>query len=85
MLDLWEKDYTMIYKMWSYALSTPINKGVWTPPPEEKFSVPPSSTEQTQNHRVMNWVIKKNPNQGIFPVASKSGRLDGKVFFTQYK
>jgi hypothetical protein len=71
--------------MWSYALSTPIKKGVWNPPPEEKIAVPPAASEQTQNHRTLNWLISKNPNHGIFPVASQSGRQGGKVFYPQYK
>jgi hypothetical protein len=71
--------------MWSYALSTPIKRGVWNPPPEEKFPVPPSSSEQTHHHRVMNWLISKNPNHGIFPKPAQSGRPEGKVFYTQYK
>jgi len=71
--------------MWSYALSTPIKKGVWTPPPEQKIPVPPPASEQTQNHRVMNWLISKNPSHGIFPMPSQSGRPEGKVFYTQYK
>ena len=71
--------------MWSYALSTPIKKGVWNPPPEEKIAVPPAASEQTQNHRTLNWLVSKNPNHGIFPVASQSGRPQGKVFYPQYK
>ena len=71
--------------MWSYALSTPIKKGIWIPPSPEKFSIPPSSTEKTTDHHIMKWLINKNPNYGIFPQNSESGRQIGKHISREYK
>lgn len=59
--------------MFSYALSTPIKKGVWVPPPPIKESVIPYSGEQTQDHRLMTWLIKPKNNQ-IVP-NPQSGRM----------
>jgi hypothetical protein len=60
--------------MFSYALSTPIRKGTWTPPIPVDTPVEPHSSEKNQIHRFMTWLIGKPENYGIFPIKAKSGR-----------
>jgi hypothetical protein len=59
--------------MFSYALSTPTKKGTWTPVEQKPHPYIPYSGEQTQDHRLMTWLIKPKNNQ-IVP-NPQSGRL----------
>jgi len=58
----------------NYALDTPIKRSVWVPEDPKWTPVPPSSGQQTQDHRSMTWLHHKPQNHAIFPKEAESGR-----------
>jgi len=58
----------------NYYLDTPIKKGIFNPPPTEKNPVPKHSSEETQGHRFLTWLLHKPQNHAIFPIEQQSGR-----------
>jgi hypothetical protein len=58
----------------NYALDTPIRRQVFTPKQEIPIPIPPHASNQSQVHRVFQWLHHKPQNHSIFPVPVQSGR-----------
>jgi hypothetical protein len=58
----------------NYALDTPIKRSVYVPPEPQTYTVPPHPSNNTQDHRIFNWLYHKPQNHAIFPKPAVSGR-----------
>jgi len=58
----------------NYALDTPIKKGIYVPEAPKYIQHQPHTSNQTQDHRVFQWLQHKPQNHAIFPRPAMSGR-----------
>jgi hypothetical protein len=58
----------------NYALDTPIKRTVFKPQEEKSIPVPTHTSNQTQDHRIFQWLHHKPQAHSIFPIAPQSGR-----------
>jgi len=58
----------------NYALDTPIQRSVYTPEEQKPIAVAPHTSNQTQDHRIFQWLHHKPQSHSIFPMPPKSGR-----------
>ena len=58
----------------NYALDTPIRKRTFEPPKPIFTPVTPHTSNQTQDHRIFQWLQHKPQNHAIFPIPPQSGR-----------
>jgi hypothetical protein len=58
----------------NYFLDTPIKKGVYIPEEIKQTPVPQHTSNQTQDHRIFQWLHHKPQAHAIFSKPAQSGR-----------
>ena len=58
----------------NYALDTPIKRSVYVPETPKLIQNPPHTSNQTQDHRIFQWLHHKPQTHAIFPQPAQSGR-----------
>ena len=58
----------------NYALDTPIKRTVFKPQEEKAVQQAPHTSNQTQDHRIFQWLHHKPQTHAIFPLTPQSGR-----------